>query len=49
MMKDPFSREGSFMIVGGHCSLCHSEVCCNQVWYTEIPVARLLHLVAKTF
>ena len=31
VVKDPFTREGGFMVIGSHCSLCHSEVCCNQV------------------
>ena len=30
VVKDPFTREGGFMVIGSHCSLCHSEVCCNQ-------------------
>ena len=32
VMKDPFTRDRGLMIVGGHCSLCHIQVCCSQVY-----------------
>jgi hypothetical protein len=46
-MKDPFTREGGFMVIGGRCSLCHTEVCCNQVCYQVMMMIKL-HLNTLT-
>ncbi|XP_028414413.1 cysteine-rich DPF motif domain-containing protein 1-like [Dendronephthya gigantea] len=38
VIKDPFTRETGIVILGGHCALCHTEVCCDQkcsVFYSK--------------
>ncbi|XP_046840067.1 cysteine-rich DPF motif domain-containing protein 1-like [Xenia sp. Carnegie-2017] len=38
IMKDPFTMEANFIVLGGHCSFCNIAVCCNQkcsIFYTK--------------